>query len=339
MKSLIIGDLHLGIKNNTNFINYQIEELNKTLKFISDNNIENVIFLGDIFDNRQNIDINILYNIIDPFEKLNKINVYIIVGNHDTYFKTTNDINSLSTIFKKYNFNIIDKIQEINIDGEKCLFVPWMNKYNFENYVDKIKKSNAKYCFGHFAINDFYMIKGVKEQKGLEQSIFKKFEKTFSGHFHLKDNQKNIIYVGSHVQLNWNDYNDKKRMIFFDTDTEIKNIELSDDIFKKIFINNDTDKINPEDYKNKIVKIYVEKKLKTSDINKIDKIKELVISCEIIDNTILIEKINENVKSEDFSDMLKEMLESQENLDEKYKESVNKYLNKKYNDVIQGRNL
>ena len=218
MEAIIVGDLHFGIKDTTEFINYQLLEFNKLIDYALKSGVKNIIFLGDIFHTRQKIDISILYKILNYFERLEELNVFLIAGNHDVYYKTSNDINSLSTIFKKYNFTIIDKIpKEILIDNEKCLMVPWIQKNNSEICLKSIKKTKAKYCFGHFAINNFFSIRGVKEISGLKQSIFKKFEKTFSGHFHLVDDQKNISFVGSFCALDWNDFGDKKQIIKINT--------------------------------------------------------------------------------------------------------------------------
>ena len=204
MKAIIVGDLHIGVKNKTEFIDYQIKNLNLIIDYAIKSDINNIIFLGDIFHTRQSIDINILHKVLECFDRLEQsdLKIYILAGNHDVYFKTDNEINSLSTILKKYSFNVIDIFsKEITIDDEKCLFVPWINKQNFAVCINDIKDTSAKFCLGHFAINDFYLVRGVKEKNGFSQSVFKKFNKTFSGHFHLKGDENNICYVGSFCQL------------------------------------------------------------------------------------------------------------------------------------------
>lgn len=335
MKAIICGDLHIGIKNDSEFIDYQILELNKFIDFTLKSDVKNVIFLGDIFHSRQTIDISILHKVLNCFERLWELNVYMLAGNHDVYFKTSNDINSLSTILKKYNFTIIDKEpKSIIIDEERCIFVPWINKKNSDICLDSIKKSSARFCFGHFAINDFHLVRGIKERNGLKQSVFKKFEKTFSGHFHLKDDQKNISFVGSFTQLDQNDYNDKKRIIKIDTTKKIyEDVFLTDNIFERIYVT-DYKQINNTDYKNKILKVFIEKKLTPKGLSVIDDLKENAISCEVIDNTILLETVSENIKNEDFLELLDEI--SKEMIDSKYRKEVKKYLKKLYSRTLRG---
>lgn len=337
MRAIICGDLHIGIKSDSNFINYQIKEFNKIIDYTLNSSVKNIIFLGDIFHTRQHIDIHILHKVLRCFERLEDLNVYLLAGNHDVYYKNNNSINSLSIIFKKYNFNIIDEYpKEIIIDDVRCFFVPWINKNNYTECLDHIKKSSAKYCFGHFAINNFHLVSGIKETNGLKQSLFKKFVKTFSGHFHLKDDQNNISFVGSFCSLDWNDYSDKKRIMKIDTVKGInKSVFLTDNIFEKLFVN-DYKKIDITYYKNKILKIYIEKKLTPKGLSVIDNLKENALFSEIIDNTILLEKINENIKNEDFLLLLDEVLKEQDNIDDNYKKEVKKYLKKLYNQTLQG---
>ena len=338
MKTFIIGDLHFGNKKNTEFIDYQITEINKIIDYIFESGVKNVIILGDVFDNRQTIDINVFTKISKILNRLESLNVYVIIGNHDTYFKTSNEVNSLSSLFNKYNFNIIDKIREIEIDGVECLFVPWIHKNNYDESLSTITSSSADYCFGHFAINDFYMVRGIKESNGLKQSSFKKFKKVFSGHFHLKDEQKNIVYVGSFVQLNWNDCGDQKQIILLDSEKEdFEKIEIVDSIYENVFISgSEKFDIDIEGYKDKIIKVFLEKKLKPTELNLLDDLKAKSFSCDVIDNTMIIEKINENIETEDITKLIGEVLDSSDKIEYVYKKMIKSYIGRIYQKTLEG---
>ena len=54
MRNLVIGDIHFGIKtNNTAWMESQLELIEKqVIKEAIDNDVDNVIFLGDLFDIR-----------------------------------------------------------------------------------------------------------------------------------------------------------------------------------------------------------------------------------------------------------------------------------------------
>ena len=228
----IIGDLHFGKKEDHDiFVKYQIQSYLKVIESIKKQGIKTIILAGDICDNRKYITYTTLQiikkHIIDP-----ELNYIIVVGNHDAYYKNTNKLNAPKELFGEFeNVTIIDnEPKEIIIDKDKCLFVPWMNKENSEICMKFIKKSNAKYCFGHFDINGAQMTKGILCGSSLRSDYFKKFERVFSGHFHLTQEIGNIIYIGSMCQLDWNDYGDKKRIIIIDRNDLISQ-SLVDEIF------------------------------------------------------------------------------------------------------------
>ncbi len=102
MNIAIINDTHFGIRNDSVYF------LDKCLNYfesvffpyIADNNITEIIHLGDFFDRRKYINFNTLTQVRKRFlEKIpNSVNFRIIIGNHDTYYKNTNEINSLKEL-------------------------------------------------------------------------------------------------------------------------------------------------------------------------------------------------------------------------------------------------
>ena len=60
---------------------------------------------------------------------------------------------------------------------------------------------------------------GHMMENGMDHSIFRKFKKVFSGHYHMKSNRDNVYYLGNPYQLYWNDYGCKRGFHVFDTDT------------------------------------------------------------------------------------------------------------------------
>ena len=57
MRELVIGDMHFGIKSNSvEWLKKQCELLNtQVTKIIKEDNIERIVFLGDVFDVRYSI--------------------------------------------------------------------------------------------------------------------------------------------------------------------------------------------------------------------------------------------------------------------------------------------
>jgi len=123
MKIALITDTHYNFKKaNKNFHDY-FAKFYKDIFFpyLEENNIKTVIHLGDAFDNRKGIDYWALdwakRNVYDVFKKLN-IKVYSIVGNHDTYYKNTNEVNSIDILLDEYeNIVKISSPMEVSIGG------------------------------------------------------------------------------------------------------------------------------------------------------------------------------------------------------------------------------
>lgn len=108
MRDLIIGDMHIGIKNNSiSWLESQLEFFDKQIFDIIENkNIERVIFLGDLSDIRystnQQVGIELQNKIREMLLKFPNVMFYTTAGNHDYYspleeFATYNVYNMLFT--------------------------------------------------------------------------------------------------------------------------------------------------------------------------------------------------------------------------------------------------
>lgn len=222
MKYALINDTHFGVKaGNDVLLQNQIDFFtNKFLPELEKQNVSHIIHLGDVFDVRKNINVRVLQEvktkIFDEFVK-HAIEVTILVGNHDVFYKTTNKYNSIDACLSEYeNINIID-IGAKELDN--MILCPWLSEDNFEDIISKIKSSEAKYLLGHFEIKGFEMHKGSLCNHGLDAKTFKKFDLVMSGHFHTKSHQRNIHYLGTQYQMTWADYGDIKGFHIFDSST------------------------------------------------------------------------------------------------------------------------
>ena len=105
------------------------------------------------------------------------------------------------------------------------------------------------------------MMDNMVQTHGYDKKIVQRFEKTFSGHFHHKNDDGQIFYLGSQYEMTWSDYNNKKGFHIFDTETrEIEFISNPYTIFKKLMYNDtetNYDKFDITDYNQKYVKLVV----------------------------------------------------------------------------------
>ncbi len=117
----------------------------------------------------------------EPLAKLG-VDVHMLAGNHDTYFKNTNDVNSVDLLLGEYasSFNIIDGPSEIYVGPHKVCMMPWICPENQEESMEMLKNTDAKFCMGHFEISGFAMYRGMPSEGGLDRGIFRNKLITFN---------------------------------------------------------------------------------------------------------------------------------------------------------------
>ena len=226
MKIALLNDTHAGVRGDmVAMSDYQGRFYNEIFfPYLDEHNIKQIIHLGDYFDRRKYINFASLKanreHFIEPMIERG-ISMDLIIGNHDTYYKNTNDVNAPELLlFNEANMNVISEPEVREYDGFNIALVPWINPENYADSIDFLLNANASWCMGHFEIEGALVHPGMTCQHGLDHSYLKRFEKVLSGHFHQKSEVKNIRYLGSQMQFTWSDYNDPKYFHIFDTDTQ-----------------------------------------------------------------------------------------------------------------------
>ena len=269
MKIAIITDQHLdGRKGSLPFWNYWQKFYDEIFfPTLERESITTVFDLGDTFDNRKSVDFNTLNRIkTNYFDRLEKYDVHMILGNHTTYYKNTSKINSPELLLETYNnISIYKDVQELNIGGKKFLMLPWINSDNKEMSLQTVADSNASIICGHLEINGFEVTPGMRfDHGGLDMSVFKDYDRVWSGHFHHRSKVGNIQYLGNPYQMFWNDYKDQRGFHIYDTETDrLRFIKNPFEIFQKVYYNdldNDYSNFDVDLFKDNFVKIIVEEK-------------------------------------------------------------------------------
>lgn len=265
---LLLTDLHFGARSDSTHFDKFFETFYQATFFpyVDSLCITSVVLLGDIFDRRKYINFNILKNCKRYFfdELRNRgIKTTIIAGNHDVYFKNTNDVNSLSLLLCEYdNIEVHTNASEIQLDNTKILLVPWITHSNYADALTKINQTSATVCFGHFEIAGFQMHRGQVNDHGMDPKVFDKFDLVCSGHFHHRSSSGPIHYLGNPYEMTWADYDDPRGFHVFDTDTlELTFIENPNRMFYKIAYNDSMKQtFDYEQYEGKHVKVVVVEK-------------------------------------------------------------------------------
>jgi DNA repair exonuclease SbcCD nuclease subunit len=225
LKVAIITDQHFGARNDSiAFLDFFEKFYDNTFfPALDANNIDTVLVLGDTFDRRKYVNFYALDRAKKMFfDKLEErgIRVHMLAGNHDTYYKNTNEVNSPDLLLVEYgNIDVISKPETIVIDGTPICMMPWICPENYQESLDHITNTKAEICMGHFEIAGFAMHRGMESHDGLAKETFQKFDLVFSGHYHHRSSDKHIHYLGNPYELTWQDYNDPRGFHLFDLST------------------------------------------------------------------------------------------------------------------------
>jgi hypothetical protein len=297
--------------------------------------------MGDAFDSRKSID----YQSLEwakrvVFEPLKKYDVHMIVGNHDCYYKNTNDVNSPTLLLKDYpNIKTYSSPTNTKVCGIDMTFIPWICSENYDETLKVIQKSKAKIAMGHLELKGFRVNKHlVMEDHGLEANLFSNFTKVFSGHYHTRSDNGTVFYLGNPYEMFWNDVNDPRGFTIFDTETlEHTPIDNPHRLFYNIYYEDTPHQMfDASEYENKIVKVIVRKKSDTKQFEKfIDKLYSANVSeLKIVENFQIQESEDfEAFDSEDTMSILNRYIEEAEvNLD---KSVVQKLLQEVYQEACE----
>ena len=294
MKVAIITDQHFGARKSSKFFHDYFKKFydNVFFPYLKEHKITTIVNMGDTFDNRRNIDISSLewakVNYFNPLREMG-ITIHTVIGNHDIYYKNTNDVNSVNLLLKEYdNVIIYPETQEIKLGRLKILLVPWINQENEKISIDAIKKSKAKIAMGHLELNGFQATRGHMMEDGMDINHFNKFEKVYSGHYHTRSTDGKIYYLGNPYELFWNDVKDDRGFHIFDTETlEHTPVNNPYRLFYNVYYEDTNPKLfNATEYKDKIVKVIVKKKTNQKQFEKfIDKLSAIgVQELKIVEN-------------------------------------------------------
>jgi DNA repair exonuclease SbcCD nuclease subunit len=343
MKVAIITDQHFGARNDsTHFLDFY-EKFYDEVFFpaLRDNAINTVLILGDTFDRRKYVNFFSLKRAKHMFfDRLydKGIEVHMLAGNHDTYFKNTNDVNSIDLLLKEYdNINVIDSPQTIHLKYADTTYdvcmLPWICAENCDNSMAEIKNTSATLCMGHLEISGFAMYRGMPSHEGLDRALFRKFEYTFSGHYHHKSNADGIFYLGNPYELTWQDYNDDRGFHIFDMEERtLEFIKNPNRMFYRILYDDKKDTIT--DITNMDLTQYAGKYVKVVVINKtnpylFDKLMSNLYNVNPVDVTI----------AEDFTDLMEGVDDDMLDQAEDTLTTLNKYVESIKDDGINNEKL
>jgi DNA repair exonuclease SbcCD nuclease subunit len=147
-----------------------------------------------------NYTVSNLERLNNSFEK-----VYLIMGNHDEFYKDKREIHSLEFARLFPNIKVVN--ETFTEDG--VTIMPWLIGDEWKT----VPKLQSRYVFGHLELPLFYMNAMVQmpDHGQLQADHFVNQEYVFSGHFHKRQKSGNVSYIGNCFPHNYADAGDDER--------------------------------------------------------------------------------------------------------------------------------
>lgn len=305
---LVVTDSHLGVHSDSDiWLKVVIDLFIYISKFCKKNKIKTIYHLGDFFHNRRSINTKTQDYAHEIANILSDLSVFIVVGNHDCYYKNVIKPTSLR-IFEKYDhIKIIDSPTEIN----NVILVPWLSS---------IPETKVKYCLGHFEINGFHMNDNYVCRGGLNKKVFNQFDLVLSGHFHTPSKKDNIMYLGAPYAQTFHDTGGERGFYIFDDDNG--NLDFHPYEHAPKYIKMNTNNMNTSLIEGNVVKLIFDEDYGT---NKNQKIVDEFLSHKPLSHSIEFKVSDEEEKySDDISMENKEQIAEEFIKQTDFPENINK---------------
>ena len=328
MKELLIGDCHFGIKSNSiTWLNQQIDFFKKTVfNIIRTENLDRIVFLGDLTDIRYSINQQIgieLQNLIEELTNLFPKRIIFVAGNHDYYspIEEFAKYNSYKLLFGNNFLKLHPNVKFITEEPffeDGGLFLPWYWTENPDHFDDMLYRYDMKrdvksiYCHADLTCWPGPRIGSLHGKP------------VFAGHIHyiVEDEIANLHNVGAVFPLTFNDVN-QDRFIYIVEDGKITKRIKNDITFKFIrLFNEEIFTATEEVFTNSYVQFYISNSL----INKaqyIDQIK--LLKTTYIDSNIRIHAVDDEIISQS-----KDLVNINMNINQYIDENIPDYLEDKY---------
>lgn len=307
----------------------------KALKWVFEqavtNNVDAVLFGGDLLHERQKIDsftYTEVFKVLEQYQN-KSFKTYLLLGNHDMWFSNSSSVNSIYPFGILENFEVVIEPKELDVCGSLWHFLPYTHNPLEDLQKLPLKSRDEKYLLGHISIdgaklNSAGSIAEVSvEHDGdmvrVDKGLFKEYKHAFFGHYHgAQKLAKNVEYIGSPLELSFGEAGEKKHIILLDT-TQNK-LQYIENTFspKHFYINQeDLDNYSKEDLEKSFVCIIASEELSSEGKKKIEaKVQELGIDSVKVKNKP--KELSEHVIAD-----AKLVISDENKLIEKYVDQVN----------------
>lgn len=266
-KILIFSDVHVHPhKRSSKRLQDCLDALHWTFQTARDKHIKEVLFLGDLFHDREKIQVLAYQKTFEIIRKFDDLTIHLLLGNHDLWYYDRWDVSSVLPLGAMKHVEVIDRPMTKVIEGLSIDFLPFTHD-PLSILKDHFKIKSSVLC-SHIAIdgaqlNKLYntrsevAVENDSDMVKVDVGLLCGWKKVFLGHYHGEQKLNDIIeYVGSPLQLSFNEAFQKKHVIIFDTDTMKQ--EYVENTFSPKHLIIDQDKIDDYDLENNFVEVNVE---------------------------------------------------------------------------------
>lgn len=226
---LFFSDLHIyNHKQSFQRLQDCLDVLRWAFQTARNRGIKDVVFLGDLYHDRQKILVIAYHNSFQIFEEYKDLNIYLLLGNHDLWFYDKWDISSVMPLSALPNVTVISKPCRQKISGLDVDFLPFT--HDPIEVLTGFKDKSSLLC-AHIAVNDATLnelyntkaevsIESEKDVVKVDKELFSGWRKVLLGHYHCPQKlDDRVEYVGSPLQLSFNEAFQSKHLLILDTDT------------------------------------------------------------------------------------------------------------------------
>jgi DNA repair exonuclease SbcCD nuclease subunit len=289
MKVLFFADLHIHphkrsqdrLQDCVDALDWVLGEASKRL---SRGEFTTVVFLGDLFHDRQRIDVLTYQKTFEVFEKyqiknhgFGAIPIYLLLGNHDMWHLEKWDVSSVNPLRSMEGVRVIDKPCTVDLGGFPISFLPYTDdphedikivEESYEKWVKENGEPRRKILGGHVAVdgalwNTMHQtfsevtVEHDGEMKVVSPSMFSGWDRVFLGHYHAaQELSYNVEYIGSPLQLSFGEAFQEKQILIYDTVTGEKEY-VKNTFSPQHFIIPEAD-LHKYDLKNNFIRVMVD---------------------------------------------------------------------------------
>jgi len=268
MDYMLMNDVHFdGKKSSMNFLEYQKNWL-KTVAFkaAQEQGVKKLVIAGDLFDNRTQVNIKVLQDVLTLLKESHFEKIFICAGNHDLYYRSTSSYSILKVLAAACDKTVL-VIDDCLVEDD-LLMIPWINTGNVDRVLATLRSIEyIPEIVLHYEGGDTEVDEELYRLKNNQCNIM-------SGHYHYRGEHGPVFMNGAPFRITIADVEEaqgvsivKQRKTTF--------IENNDHYIVDVCSKEELYAIDPSDVKDRIVRFTSSVDITDEDYKKMSVYREL----------------------------------------------------------------